>query len=395
MKLTMPVIGLTRNGSAECSTAIESTDKMSLSMENSKSDGATLVFPAVNQAAVEYLTAARYRGEQTVCAASVASDDIAAEWGGLHRLPSVYEDDFTQHFLSLTMAYSVERLFCPVASVHNFMQRFIPEHHLGIELIGQSPIRQQVEQHRQLMERASRLLPLVELCADGGSAALSLLEVAGVQRQASLIFGESNDDKLAAMMGIFANAPAGDVVEIGSLMGRSAFVLLYLAQRYHIGSVLTIDPWKLDNAIQRDSPDLVKGLGDELDFEALSEGFFVNLIPFSADRHAHIRLPSEDAFKIYASGEAVLSSIGHRVAYSGKIAVIHIDGNHDYDSVMKDCELWLDRMLPGSWLILDDYIWLHGDGPRRVGDDLLVQHAQDIERAFVCGKALFIKFNRQ
>lgn len=360
-------------------------------MKNHKDNCATLVFPAVTQTAVDYLMAARHSGEQVVCAASVANDEIAAECGGLHRLPSIYDDDFAPVFLALVEEQSVGRLFCPVASVHNFMRRFITSHRINIELIGQSPIRQQVEQHRQLMDRARRLLPLVELCANGAPS-LSLLEVAGMLRQASLIYGESNDDKLAAMMGIFASTPAGDVVEIGSLMGRSASVLLYLAWRYRIGPVLTIDPWRPDAAIQRGSPTEFNSLVDEWDFEVLSEGFMVNMIPFRTDDHAHMRLASENAFKVYANGEAILSPMGGRVAYVGKIAAIHIDGNHDYDCVKKDCELWLGRMLPGSWLILDDYIWSHGDGPYRAGNELLHDQPDRIECAFVCGKALFVKF---
>lgn len=359
-------------------------------MKNPEGDCATLVFPAVNQAALEYLRAARSRGEQVVCAASVANDDIPAEWGCLHRLPSIYDEDFAPHFLSLVGEQAVGRLYCPVASVHDFMRRFIASSHLNLELIGQSPIRQQVEQHRQLMARARRLLPLVELCA-GGVAPPSLLEVAGVLRQAALIYGESNDDKLAAMMGVFAGAPAGDVVEIGSLMGRSAFVLLYLAWRYRIGPVLTIDPWKPDAAIQRESTSEFQALVDEWDFEVLSEGFMVNMIPFRTDDHAHLRLASEGAFKVYANGEEILSPRGEHVPYTGKIAAIHIDGNHDYDSVKKDCDLWLGRLVPGAWLILDDYIWLHGDGPYRAGNELLRDQPDRIECAFVCGKALFIK----
>lgn len=361
-------------------------------MTNQMNNCATLVFPAVNQMAVEYLRAARYRGEPVVCAASMASDEIGAEFGALHRIPSIYDDDFVQCFLALVKEQSIGRLFCPVASVHDFMRRFIASYRLDIELIGQSPIRQQVEQHRQLMNRAKRLLPLVELCAENASS-LSLLEVAGVLRQASLIYGESNDDKLAAIMGIFAGAPKGDVVEIGSLMGRSAFVLLYLAWRYRIGPVLTIDPWQQDAAIQRDSPNEFQTLVDEWDFDVLSEGFIVNMIPFCANDHAHIRQASENAFKVYGKGETILSSMGERVDYSGKIAVIHIDGNHDYDCVKKDCELWLDRMLPESWLILDDYIWAHGDGPYRAGNELLRDQPDRIERVFVCGKALFVKFS--
>lgn len=360
-------------------------------MKNQKDSCATLVFPAVNQAAMDYLAAARQRGERVVCAASVASDEIAAECGTLHRLPSIHDEDFAQAFLAMVAEQSVCRLFCPVSTVYAFMAQFISAHRLGIGLIGQSPVRQQIEQHRQLMNRARRLLPLVELCADGAPA-LTLREVAGVQRQASLIYGESNDDKLAAMMGIFASAPAGDVIEIGSLMGRSASVLLYLAWRYRIGPVLTIDPWRAADCIQRESPGALQIVTDEWDYEVLSEGFMVNMIPFRTDDHAHLRMASENAFKVYAKGEAILSPMGERIAYSGKIAVIHIDGNHDYDCVKKDCGLWLGRMLPGSWLILDDYIWSHGDGPYRTGNELLHDQPERIERAFVCGKALFVRF---
>ena len=118
----------------------------------------------------------------------------------------------------------------------------------------------------------------------------------------------------------------------------------------------------------------------------------VNMIPFRTDDHAHLRMASENAFKVCAQGEAILSPMGERIAYSGKIAVIHIDGNHDYDCVKKDCELWLSRMLPSAWLILDDYIWAHGDGPYRAGNELLRDQPDRIGCAFVCGKALFVRF---
>jgi hypothetical protein len=355
---------------------------------------ATLVFPAVNQAAVEYLTAARHRGERTVCAASVTSHEVATECSEVHRLPWIYDAAFPSSVLSLMATHSVGRLFCPVATVHEFMQRFIAAHHLDLEMIGQSPIRQQVEEYHQLMARAGRLLPLVELCADGYPS-LSLREVAGVLRQASLIYGESNDDKLAAMMGVAASAPPGDVVEIGTLMGRSASVLLYLAWRYRTGPVLTIDPWRADNATQRQSPDSFRALVDEWDFEVLSEGFFVNMIALRADDHTHLRMTSQDAFAKYANGQALRGPRENPVTYSGKIAIIHIDGNHDYDSVKQDCELWLGRMLPESWLILDDYLWAHGDGPYRVGNELLRDQSERIDCAFVCGKALFVKWRFQ
>jgi len=60
--------------------------------------------------------------------------------------------------------------------------------------------------------------------------------------------------------------------------------------------------------------------------------------------------------------------------------------------VKQDCELWLSLLVEDGWLILDDYLWAHGDGPHRVGNELLERRWADIERTFVCGKALFIKF---
>ena len=67
------------------------------------------------------------------------------------------------------------------------------------------------------------------------------------------------------------------------------------------------------------------------------------------------------------------------------------DANHDYVSVDEDCRLWLTHLMPDGWLILDDYVWLHGDGPRRVGDALLDQRAGQISCAFVSGQALFVQ----
>jgi len=124
----------------------------------------TLIFPAVNPAAAEYLNAARTTGEPTVCAASVACGEITAEWGELHLLPSIYDSNFPELFLSLVVTHSIAHLFCPISSVHIFMRRLIEEYHLNISSIGESPIRQPAEQHRQPMDRARRLLPLVELC---------------------------------------------------------------------------------------------------------------------------------------------------------------------------------------------------------------------------------------
>jgi hypothetical protein len=352
----------------------------------------TLIFPAVNRAAQDYLTAARQRGEPVVSAASIAADQADPDAADFAQLPSIYDADFEQHFDALVRERGVVRLFCPVSTVHQFMRQLIARRGLPLQLLGQSPIEQQVQEHRSLMALAARLRPYVQASSGLCEAPLSLIEVAGVLRQAALIYGESNDDKLAAMMGALATAPAGDVVEVGSLMGRSAFVLLYMARRFKLGPVLTVDPWAFDECVQSDSPEGLKEVSGEWDFAVLGQGLHVHLAPFVPHDQAHLRLPSRAGFEQYASGAEIRAQAGNVVGYERRIGCIHIDGNHDYAAVREDCELWLPRLKPGAWLILDDYVWDHGNGPRRVGNELLRHRAADIERAFVSGKALFVKF---
>lgn len=355
-----------------------------------RSEGAedvTLIFPAVDQAATEYQAAAFRRGERTICAASVGVA-VGGLAGQPMHLPMIYERDFPERFLALVREHSVARVFCPVATVYAFLVKFIASHQLALAMVGESPVAQQISRHQDLMARARRVHLLVGTIGEGG-ANLSLHEVASLLKYSATIYGESNDDKLGAMMAVACSAPQQDVVEIGCLMGRSAFVLLFLATRYQLGAVLTIDPWAPAECAQEDSPSELQAVVDEWDYEALSEGFFVSTALLHQARHCHLRLPSNAAIARYESRHlpAVTPS------WSGRIGLIHIDGNHDYDAVAEDCRQWVPWIAPGGWLVLDDYVWAHGDGPYRVGNEILERDAWRIERSFVCGKALFIRWN--
>ncbi len=347
----------------------------------------TLIFPAVDQAATDYQAAAFQRGEQTICAASLGATSVACQAGESIYLPMIYESSFPERFLALVRERSVARVYCPVATVYAFLVKFIADRKLALTLVGESPVAQQIHRHEDLMARARRVHSLVQAIGEKEET-LSLHEVASLLKHSVIIYGESNDDKLGAMMGIACSAPQQDVVEIGCLMGRSAFVLLFLATRYRLGPVLTIDPWAPAECAQQDSPAELQAVVDEWDYEALSEGFFVNMALLQQGRHYHLRKPSNDAIARYES----LRLPAVNQPWSGRIGLIHIDGNHDYAAVADDCRLWVPRIAPGGWLILDDYVWAHGDGPHRVGNELLERDAERIERSFVCGKALFIQW---
>lgn len=345
----------------------------------------TLIFPAVNSAARDYLKAARARQERVLCAASASADGVASEDAQVLELPSIYDAGFDEAFLRLQRDHRIERIYCPISTVHVFMRRWIAAHDVPLVLLGESPVAEEMARHRELMQRADRALDLIVALRAGGST-LARVEVAALLKFSSSIYGESNDDKLAAMMAIAASAPRGDVVEIGSLMGRSAFVMLHLARRFELGTVLTVDPWSPVECHQGDSPAGLQAVVDEWDYELLAEGFAVStaLCP----GHRHLRQPAHEAYAVYRE------RAGGAGQWEGRIGLIHIDGNHDKHAVAQDCRLWLPRLVEGGWLVLDDYVWAHGDGPREVGDRLLAQFSARILHAFVCGKALFIRWRQ-
>lgn len=354
---------------------------------------ATLVFPATHPDGQKYLEVALERDENVVAASSAVCDaELAGEIGELVILPYIYEQTFGSCFRKLVKKRNITRVYAPVAAVYTWLDSFISENNLALRLVGDSPFKQEMERCNKLMDKAANYRNFIDGCA-GGVSDLSNLEVAAVFRMAGNIYGESNEHKIAAMMAVFSSAPKGDVIEIGALVGKSAAVLALLARRYQIGNVLAIDPWQSEAAAQHDSPrTLQMNLSSEWESETLPQDFVINMLPVGLGCFNYLRQESEKGLELFRQNHSVVSQAFGQVDYQGKIAVIHIDGNHDYAKVKLDCELWLPLMAPDGWLILDDYLWVHGDGPHRVGDAILERRTQDIERAFVCGKALFVKF---
>jgi len=352
----------------------------------------TLVFPATHIEGQNYVQAALERGEGIVQATSEHLSELSIRADGLLQLPYVYEPEFVDAFLSAVKDYSISRVFAPAAAVHIWLERFISENGLSLELIGVSPIKREMQKFDKLTTKALSFQEFIHACAQSDNA-LSTLEISAIFQMSGNIYGESNDQKIAAMMAVFASAPKGDVVEIGSLVGKSAAVLALLAKRYGVGNFLTIDPWAASPAVQNDSPDLVKvQMITEWTIENIPLDFALNLYPIGIGHSNYIQAESKKGFYKYKQDRSATTQTFGTVTYLGKISVLHIDGNHDYEKVALDCELWLTLLDVNGWLILDDYFWIHGDGPYRVGNDLLKVKSDSIERSFVCGKALFIKF---
>lgn len=340
--------------------------------------------------ALSYAREAINRGERIVASSSVAYDESAKHYPVWEFLPSVYEQEFLEAFQSLVVRHHITRIYCPNNFAHFTLLRLREEGKLQLPLIGMPPLLEQTEATRRRMNEAREVAKFIRQW--NGRDTLPDFRIATILRQAELTYGESSPSKLIAMMAIFANLPQGDVVEIGCFLGKTAVVLTMLAQEFKIGAVLCVDPWSKQESVQKESPALVKAMPSSSEWDTLFVGFIANVAAIAeSGRFNYLRKPSVEGAAIYRSHTLITSPEFGSVRYSGRVALIHIDGNHDYASVKADYEAWRPHMQSGGWMVLDDYVWLHGDGPKRLGDEVLEAEKKYIAHSFVAGKALFLQ----
>ncbi len=183
-------------------------------------------------------------------------------------------------------------------------------------------------------------------------------------------------------------APKGDVVEIGSLYGKSSYVLNVVAAYCGVGATLCIDPWALDTSVQHDARSTSR--------KHPADGIGTSSIPASR-RHARLRCSAVQLSESYVgarkaeyqSATSVTSREFGPTDVAGSIAVLHLDG-----TTMNRCCGGFRVMGPLraalGWIIFDDYNWPHGDGPRKVADRVIAEYGPRIERSFIAGGAMFI-----
>lgn len=357
---------------------------------------ATLVFPVSTPDGRAYLKQALERGDRVVCASSDATDPTggAAPWS---RLPLVHEPQFLPAFLDLVRTHDVTAIHASAHMVHAALGSLLREQGLSnLRIINRSAMDQEFARWDDLFARAERWRGLIAALTQNQSPP-DLPFLAGVIRLAFDLFGESYDDKLAALLACLLDAPDGDIVEIGALFGRSASVLLSGrglggAQR----RLFVFDPWSTEAGAQQDLPQVMQDYTRDAGLERVAAAFeatFAALAPPGA--MTAYRTPSVSGASIYRQeddGEAVrLLKSRQALAPCGRIALLHIDGNHDARCAEEDVQAWAPLVAPGGWVVVDDYLWRYGDGPRRAGDALLERWAGGVARAYVAGDCLFVQ----
>ena len=351
---------------------------------------AVLIFPAGYPGGAEFRARMVSEGRRVVGASSLDYDPASKDYEAWGKLPFVSDPTFASELAALVAAHGVSDIYTPHYVIWLHLSKVLETIAPGVRLSGKSSIEDAEQGYRVLQDRMAKIpAPALFETALPLRPALKPAQMAGMMRLIETISGMSSEEKLLAVIDIVRCAPTGDIVEIGSWWGKSAALFTLLAKHYAIGSVLCCDPWAVEALAQGDA--LLDAASAAADMDQALRIFEINLAPLADGRLNYIRAPSVQGATRYGPGVTVSTDTFGDVTYEGQIAVLHIDGNHTFENADADARAWIPFVKPGGWIIFDDYFWVFGDGPRRVGDSFCQDNAERIQLSFVAGKALFVQ----
>jgi len=352
-----------------------------------------LVFPSSLDASLICLEDARKWKLKVIGASSVSNDPYKSWFDAWEYLPFIHEDHFASELDKIITRYNVSALAIPHAPsyqrIAEIKERFFPH----IHFIEESPYVKQMSIINNARKLGKKSLETIKTMT-GKSDPIREDFLTSLLSNALPLYGESSREKIIALCSIFVDAPKGDVIELGVFFGKSIYVLNRLAAYFKLGSTLAIDPWDMELSIQSESPQGIQKLSKVWDWETVFQGFLMNMQASHAGNFNYLRMPSSKAWQYYNTNTSVISAEFGDTPYTGKISILHIDGNHDEAIVSEDFRLWETRLQPGGWIVFDDYEWSQGSGPLNTVNQIKNEFAARIETFFVAGGAAFMKLKR-
>jgi hypothetical protein len=352
-----------------------------------------LIFPAGMPRSLDYSQKCQQEGRAIIGASSLGYDPSQEKYPAWLHLPYVTDPAFNQALKQAVEEFDIGEIYTPNIVVWNHLNDTLAKLVPGVALANISPVDEVLGGYRMALKKSRALLSnqLSLVSEVPAKSVLSEIELAALIRYTDIIPGMCDDDKFHALLEMARHTVKGDVVEIGSWWGKSAFILSRLAQSFGIGKLLCVDPWKNENLVQGEK--LVDSGSAQVDADEALTVFQIGLLPFSINHINYLRMTSVDAAKYYKDNQSISTEAFGKTEYSGRIAILHIDGNHAYEAVKADISSWGRFVTEGGWIVFDDYIWPYGDGPKKVGDDFLESNRSRIATAFVMGTALFVQLS--
>lgn len=114
----------------------------------------------------------------------------------------------------------------------------------------------------------------------------------------------------------------GNAVEIGT--HRADFTSVFL-KRWKGKHIYCVDPWSTPPGYEEQSKMLWESENREEDYKYVKKSLYA----FPSDKYSLIRSTSEEAVKQFSNNS---------------IDFVYIDGDHRYEMVKKDLEIWIDKV---------------------------------------------------
>lgn len=354
-----------------------------------------LVFPIDMDQAIKFVRSAKTMGISIITASSEIS--VKGEEHSHIHLPYVNHIDFNSEITLAIKKYKIDRIYTPNAAIWDHINLLISQNYLNITLCGYNPFEDEwleIEPNYLWAESIanSTLASQFHVSNKQVTPALSIAQYASLHRQFLTVPGQTDELKLETLTQLIRVLPKGNLIEIGSLSGRSALALAWLADKYNIGSLVCIDPWDEKGKVhsQGKKADMLNKNSSSINFTHIFMNFM--LTAAQLNNIAYIKAISVNALDIYnkncASGSIKCEQLSE-IKLSTQTSLIHIDGNHKYEYVKEDIQTWANKLCSGGWLLIDDYVWAFGDGPQQAGDELLT--SGEFDSQFCMSDTLFLR----
>jgi cephalosporin hydroxylase len=346
-----------------------------------------LIFPALLLETAYLQAQAAERGERVLTASSEPAE-VGLPPPATHRLlPRMDAADFAARLLTLLRDEAIEIIYCPHERCYAAVAAVLDAAALPVRLCNGLPHYTTPAVHTSLRNALSPIYAAHQ-ARSSRQPCLSPDQLAAYLRLAVQIPGQSHFLKLATLGVLAATLPSGDWVEIGVAAGRSTVFLTLVAQHFGLGPLLAIDPLDAQEAKQHIAAldaDMAQSNPDP------RRSFTLNLLPYARGQVGFLPMPAAAAATQYHATRQLGEAPFGPVQTQGRIALLHIDGNHELAKVQADLALWTPHLLPDAWLVVDDYVWHYGDGPKLATDAWLANNQARVAEQWVADRAMFIR----
>ena len=329
--------------------------------------------------------------QKVIGASSNLQDRIEWNFNSLELLPPISSNRFIEELRRLIQKHEITHVLSLHPLVRLYLSKNLFEINPTVVLEAtriEDILQEKLERWIKLQSRPA-LLELKKTCV-----AVSHISIAGVIARAQEVYGETPQEKIDELLKIFPSLPPGDVVEIGVFFGKSAIILAEFSYIFKVGSVLLVDPWDYENSIQSDKQNLLQKLSLGWDWNFIYQSFLMNISMNATHKNFnYIRNISTLAVHTYLKSHSLTTPEFGQVRYTGKISLLHIDGNHNYEEVKKDIENWIPLVSNNGWVVFDDYIWEMGDGVKKAVDEFCEQNTELVAECNQIGRSLFIRIH--